>query len=69
MMQKLTVDDEISSNPGLLSDFKLLKASSNSSFWRVYSCNIVSETFMKLKFLGKVAIEDTDLGTISVKSL
>ena len=30
-MQKLTIDDEISSNPELSLDFRLLKAFSNSS--------------------------------------
>ena len=30
-MQKLITDDEILANPGLLLDFKLLKASSTSS--------------------------------------
>ena len=70
LMQKLTTDDEISSNPGLLLDFKLLKASSNSSSWRVCSCNSVFKTFMNcLKSLEEVGIEDASLDPISVKYL
>ena len=68
LMQNLTIDDEISTNLGLLLDFKLLKASSDFLFWRVYSCNTVSETSINcLKSLEEVGIEDASLGPILVK--
>ena len=70
LAQNLGTDDEISSNPGLLLDFKLLKASSNSWSWRAYSCTTAFEIFMNcLKTLEVAGIEDADLGAISVKYL
>ena len=69
-MQKLRTDNEISSNLRLLLDFKLLKASSNSSSWIVYFCNTVYEIFKNcLKSLEEAGIEDASLGTISVKKV
>ena len=58
LMQKLTKSYEMSPNPGLLLDFKLLKPSPNSSSWRVYSCNAVFDTFMNcLKSLEEVGMQ------------
>ena len=61
--------DEISSKPGLLLDFQLLKASSNSSSWRVYSCNTISITFMNCLISLEVGTEDAKLAPISIKNL
>ena len=69
-MQKLTINEGILSNLGLSLDFKLLRASSNSSSWRVYSSNNVFETSIScLKSLEEVGIEDASVGPISVKHL
>ena len=68
--QRLTIDGEISSQPGLLIAFKLLNASFNSSSWRRYSSKLMlAELKKSLKSLDKLGIEDAIFGLICVKNL
>ena len=63
------LDEKILSNPGVLLDFKQLKAP-NSMSWRKFSSKSVSETLKyRVKSLEEFGIQDANFVPISVKNL